>query len=485
MPRSFLHQAMSAALREDFRAFIPRAFTTVNPGIAFLPNWHLDLTGEYLMAAARGDITRLVVTMPPRSLKSVLVSVAWPAWLLARNPATRILAASYSAALSQKHAGDCRLIVQSTWYRALFPTTRIAPGQNEKHKFITTRRGFRLATSVGGTVTGEGGDVLIIDDPLSAWQAMSATDRANANAWFDQVFSTRLDNKQRGVMVLVMQRLHTDDLAAHLLRKGGWEHLNLPAIAERVMQHDFGRMRVMRFPGHILHAAREGEAELRQARRELGAAAFSAQYQQTPLSDAGAMIRPHWLRRYDTLPDAELVVQSWDTGIKTGAQHDPSACVTLLVAGGAVYVVEVLVERLAYPELRRAIGMQAEIYHPHAILVEDKASGQQLMQERGQVSGVRCQEEGGQNTDSLLPPDPWPLIPVVPRGSKETRLRDVLPMLEAGVLHLPRAAHWLSVFEAELLGFPHTAHDDQLDALVQALLWLRERERREPRVRRV
>ena len=170
-----------ALLKQDFSSFIGKTLSTVDPGATYLPNWHIDLIAEYLEAARRGDISRLIINMPPRSLKSVCVSVAWPAWLLGHDPRQRVIAASYAAPLSLKHSLDCRLVVNSPWYRQLFPEVKLTRDQNEKQKFMTTRRGFRFATSVGGTATGEGGNFLIIDDPINALQAYNEHWRNHVN----------------------------------------------------------------------------------------------------------------------------------------------------------------------------------------------------------------------------------------------------------------------------------------------------------------
>lgn len=286
------------AIRHDLGAFIAKSFETVSPHQPYLHNWHIDLIADYLMAVSRGDITRLIINMPPRSLKSICVSVAWPAWLLGHNPTMRIMAASYSQQLATKHSLDCRLVMQSAWYRALFPHTILAHDQNEKHKFATTHCGMRLATSVGGTATGEGGHILIADDVMSPLQASSATDRTMVNEWFDHTFSTRLDDKRSGAIVLVMQRLHEQDITAHLLAKGGWEHLCLPAIADVPQRWQIGGRRYARKRGSLLHSVREDRALIERAKRELGSAHFSAQYQQQPLPAEGGMIQLEWFGRF-------------------------------------------------------------------------------------------------------------------------------------------------------------------------------------------
>lgn len=447
---------LTKAVQESFPCFLERSFLTVNPGVEFLPNWHLGLIAEYLAACARGEITRLLINMPPRSLKSLSVSVAWPAWLLAQNPARRIMVASYASHLALKHSLDTRLIMQSPWYNHAFARTRLTRDQNEKHKFTTTARGYRIATSVGGVVTGEGGDVLIVDDPLNAVCAMSTAARGAANSWFDHSFSTRLDDKKKGVMVVVMQRLHEEDLTGHLRAKGGWEELVLPALARTEMLYQRGNFSHIRPAGAALHEARENETLIARAKKELGTSAFAAQYQQDPLPEEGGMVKECWLKRYDSLPEG-TVVQSWDTGIKAGASHDPSACATFVEADGVYYLAHMLTGRLEYPELRRTVLEHAERFKPDVILIEDKASGQSLLQDMRRETRFL-----------------W--VAVKPRGDKCMRLAATTPLLEAGKVLLPRHAPWLAELETELLRFPGSKHDDQVDAISQYLHWARGRE---------
>ena len=456
-------------LRTHLSSFIAKSFHTIDPNTRYLSNWHIDAIAEYLEATRRSEITRLLINMPPRALKSVCVSVAWPAWLLGHDPSTRIMAASYSQQLALRHALDTRLILGTPWFARLFPQLHLAHGQNEKHKFVTTQRGFRFATSVGGTATGEGGDVLIVDDPLNPAQACSAIERHHANQWFDQTFATRLNDKAKGRIVVVMQRLHTEDLSAHLLNKGGWEHLCLPAIADAPTLLQVGRWQHIRAAGDILHPQREDAMLLQRAQRELGSFAFAAQYQQAPILRDGGMIEADWLHYYDNAPAAshcERVVQSWDTAIKAQAHHDASVCITVGEYDGRHYVLDVLSIRAEYPLLRRTIIEHAQQWQPHALLIEDKASGQSLLQD-------------------LRKDTPLPVIARMPKGDKVTRVAAITPLIESGVLLLPRHAPWMSDFVAELLNFPHAAHDDCVDALSQYLNWIRERHTGQIRVRRI
>lgn len=445
----------SLPLAGDFSVFIARTLATINPGAAYIPGWHIQLIAEYLEAARRGDITRLIINLPPRSLKSTCVSVAWPAWILGHDPSSRIVAASYAASLSIKHSIDCRAVVSSPWYRQIFPQTMLARDQNEKHKFMTMDRGFRLAASVGGAITGEGGNFLIIDDPLNPLQAMNRKRRDAINAWFSHTFSSRLDDKRRGAIVLVMQRLHAQDLSGHLLSQGGWHHLSLPAIAESPMVHSFGCVHKLRAAGDILHPGREDQALVELARKELGSHAFAAQYQQRPLNEKSSMVKIDWLDRYDDKPSLlERYVQSWDTAIKSHESNDASVCITFGEWQGKSYVMDVVKVRHEYPELKKLFYALAGKWRPEAILIEDKASGQQLLQDA--------------RRDSHLP-----VIACMPAGNKLVRFAAVSALIEARRLVLPRRAEWLAAFEEEILNFPHLGHDDQVDALTQYLQWIR------------
>jgi predicted phage terminase large subunit-like protein len=459
--------ARNEALRCDFGNFIKKCFRTINPSTSFLDNWHLDLIAEYLNACQRREIRRLIINMPPRALKSVCVSVAWPAFLLGHNPSERIMTASYAAGLSVKHALDCRRVLQAAWYADVFPDTVLAHDQNEKHKFATTAFGHRIATSVGGTATGEGGDFLIMDDPQNPAQVMSDTQRVYAAEWFDHTFSTRLDDKRRGVIVLVMQRLHEADLSGHLLAKGGWEHLKLPAIADETQLYSMGNVQKHYNCGELLHPVREGNEQIEAIKKELGSYAFAAQYQQNPMPADAGMVKRHWFERYDNsvLQPFERVVQSWDTAIKAGSMHDCSVCVTIGELNAVHYVMDVLMLRVEYPELKHTVIRYAQRWNADVCLIEDKASGQNLLQDL--------------RREKHMPP----LIAILPKQDKITRFAAVSAMIEAGQVALPKEASWLPEFEREILAFPQAKHDDQVDAFSQYLGWVRKRNTAEYRIR--
>src|SRR5438874_10190358 len=217
-------------LRQDLGTFAARCFQELNPQAELAMNWHIQVIAAKLNAVREGKIRRLIINLPPRHLKSLMASIAFPAWCLGLDPSAQILCVSYAQDLSDKLARDCRGIMMSPWYRKIFPT-RLAPHRQAVQEFITTGQGYRLATSTGGVLTGRGADIIIIDDPLKPEEALSDAQRKAANEWYDHTLYSRLNDKRRGAIVIVMQRLHEDDLVGHVLAQEEWEILSFPAIA--------------------------------------------------------------------------------------------------------------------------------------------------------------------------------------------------------------------------------------------------------------
>ena len=220
-----------AFLRENFTLFIERSFNELNPNTKLLWNWHIDAIAYELELCRLGLTKRLIINLPPRNLKSHCASVAFVAWLLGHCPSAQIMCASYAQDLADKHARDCRTVMMSNWYQNSFPT-RLSASKQAIADFTTIQKGGRRATSVGGVVTGLGADFIIIDDPLKPDEAISEVRRKTVNEWYDHSLSSRLNDKRNGCIILIMQRLHEDDLTGHLLKSGGWKILCLPAIAE-------------------------------------------------------------------------------------------------------------------------------------------------------------------------------------------------------------------------------------------------------------
>ncbi|WP_246412951.1 phage terminase large subunit [Methylobacterium brachythecii] len=296
---------------------------------------------------------------------------------------------------------------------------------------------------------------------------MSETVRNTTNAWYDMTVLSRLDQKTKGAIIVVMQRLHPDDLVGHLLAKGGWTHLNLPAIAEIDESIPTGRGRVHhRAIGDLLHPEREPQKILDELKADIGSFAFAAQYQQAPIPAGGNMFDPEWIQRYEGNLGCERgdeIVQSWDTATKPGQLNDFSVGMTWLVRRGAYYLLDVFRARLGFPELRRAIVDRYEHYRPAAVLIEDKASGQSLIQDLVSA-GIYA-------------------TPIEPEGDKVMRAYSATLAFEAGRVAFPRTAPWLGDLEAELRAFPHGRHDDQVDCISQFVIWARDGIDCGPRIR--
>ena len=450
MRAAFAHTEYQAALRSDFYSFMLRCFLELNAGAAFLPNWHIELMAAKLQSVRDGRVQRLIVNIPPRHLKSLAASVALPAWLLGHDPTLAIINVTYGQELSDKFARDCRAIMMSTWYRALF-ATRLSSARVSLQELTTTRGGFRMATSVGGVLTGRGADLILIDDPVKPSDAMSESRRSAANEWFDGTLYSRLNDKSKGQIVIVMQRLHEDDLVGHVLRREGWDILSFPAIAEtdelHVVETPYGSKEFRRRTGEILHPERESLETLAQIRATIGEYNFAGQYQQTPAPAGGGMVKEAWFRRYkpEDLPQPfDQVIQSWDTANKPGELADYSVCTTWGFKAPNFYLLNVLRKKLDFPDLKRAVRQQSDFFNPTTILIEDKASGTQLIQDL---------LEAGLSRVTRYKPD----------GDKIMRLHAQTATIENGFVHLPIEAHWLPEYLSELMMFPNGRYDDQVD----------------------
>ena len=289
---------LHALLRTDLPSFIESCFHTLLPTVEFKTNWHIEAIAYQLEQVRRGKIKRLIINLPPRSLKSIICSVAFPAFILGHDPSARVIAVSYGSDLATKLSNDFRAILQSPRYREIFPHTVVSRTKNTDSEVTTTRNGLRIATSVGGTLTGRGGDIVIIDDPLKPQDALSDSKRQSANDWFFNTLLSRIDDKTTGAIILVMQRVHLDDLAGTLMHgSDDWTILNLPAIAEQDERIQIGEGRYhFRRVGDLLHPEREPMSVLESLRMELGSDIFAAQYQQNPAPPGGSMIKREWVK---------------------------------------------------------------------------------------------------------------------------------------------------------------------------------------------
>ena len=323
------------------------------------------------------------------------------------------------------------------------------------------KNGFRLATSVGGVLTGRGADFIIIDDPLKPDEALSDMQRKAVNDWFDHSLYSRLNNKRDGCIILIMQRLHEDDLVGHVLGVEPWKVIRFPAIADEdeshVIQTLCGTQRFERRAGEALHPTREPIEILNHLREALGEYNFCGQYQQAPAPLGGGLVKAEWFKTYnaaDVPQKFELILQSWDTANKPTELAEYSVCTSWGVKEKHLYLLQVVRKRLGYPELKRAVRGQTELFDPQTILIEDRASGTQLIQE-------------------LISEGMYAIKKYEPTMDKIMRMHSVTSTIENGFVHLPDKASWLGEYIHELITFPKGKNDDQADSTSQALDWLK------------
>ncbi len=384
-------QVLEAFLATDFRAFVDYVFGLLRPGEAFKPNWHIDAMAHKVSQVASGEVKRLIVTVPPRHLKSIIASVALPAWYL------------------------------------------------------------------GHTLTGRGGNLFIIDDPLKPDDATSDVIRERVIHWYGNTLATRPDDKKKARIVVVMQRIHVDDLVGYLLDSdAGYEVLNLPAIAQSTTTYDLGGGRThTREKGDLLHPAHEPAEVLREIRKSMGSMAFSAQYQQSPEPAGGKMIKRRMLKSYSAVErrPTDRIVLSWDIALSEQEAGDYSACVVLLNRGDLYYVLEVIRGKFPFDKLKEKIIEVKQRYGKASLVIEESPIS------HGLIQSLREKHIN--------------VVDIKPDRDKRSRLNSQIDLFEGGSVLLPKDAPWLDEFVAELLSFPGR-HDDQVDALSQGLAWRRE-----------
>jgi predicted phage terminase large subunit-like protein len=447
-------------LRNDLMSFIERSFYELNPQANFIAGEYIELLAATLEKCCTGKTKRLIINLPPRTLKSHAASVAFPAWLLGHDPSMQIICASYGQDLADKHARDCRTLMSSPFYRGLFPQTALSPVKSSVDDFLTTAQGVRMSTSVGGVLTGRGAGIIVLDDVMKPEDAMSEARRKTINEWYRTSLLSRLNSKADGVIIIVMQRLHQDDLVGNVLDSGeAWEVLSLPAIALQDEFHQyesvFGPKAFARKEGEALHPERDSVETYLKIRESVGEYNFQSQYQQSPMSREGGIVKREWLKFYEPgkFPsDFEWTIQSWDTACKTGDSNDFSVCTTWKLVGMQYFLIDVFRKRLTYPELKRCAIELFSKYRPTEVVIEDQASGTALIQE--------LQDGGIYNIERYKP---------APGSDKLTRFAAQSIKFENGKVFLPKDAPWLEEYIREITGFPGTKHDDQVDSTSQAL----------------
>jgi len=364
------------------------------------------------------------------------------------------VAVSYSDALAKTHANDFRKVVSDPIYQATFPAMQVS--RDTDSEIHTTLRGRRYATSIEGTLTGRGGNLFIIDDPLKLNDAHSEAARARSIEWYRSTLVTRPDDKKAGRIVVVMQRVHEEDLVGYLLEQGGFEILNLPAIAQSDATYELGAGGVYeRRKGELLHPTHEHAEVLRELKKNMGSYAFSAQYQQSPIPPGGRIIKRKWFTRYPPLyrEPGDRILISWDIALSEAEAGDYSVGVVLLCRNETFYVLDVVRGKFPFDQLKRKIIELKQSYGPSTLLIEESPISHGLIQslQEAQIN----------------------VVTVRPDRDKRSRVISQSDLFEGGSVFFPEKAAWLEDLENELLAFPGR-HDDQVDALIQGLAWKRE-----------
>ena len=457
----------NAVLRSHLTAFTERVFLTVSPGDQYEPNWHIDAMTEALRKVYLGETLRLLITVPPRHLKSITTAVAFPAWVMGLDPTRKFLVASYGGELAAKHARDFRMVMEAPWYRQLFPQTVNTPKRNVELEFETALNGSRRAVSLGGALTGLGADYLIIDDLMKAGDAAYPVERQRVKDFCEQTLFSRLNDKREGRIIAIQQRLHEDDLAGYLIEKGQFTHLNLRSIAEEDEVFDLGDGRCKRRRrGEALFEAREPLPVLQTIKADIGSYAFSAQYMQNPTAPGGNLVRWERWQTHDLSPARErllYVVQSWDVAVTATPQSDYSVCSTWGYLAPHWLLLDLDRVRMEYPELIAFARQRRKMWKPDLVLIEKAGAGRPFFDDfrRDQLKATPERDA-----------PPWRVIGWQPKTDKISRLAGQTDTFESGLIKLPKTADFLADLKAELQAFPNGRYDDQVDSLSQFADWV-------------
>lgn len=482
--------------QSSLHEFVKQAWHILEPKTKFVDGWHIRAICEHLEAVTRGDVRRLIINVPPRTSKSTIVSVMWPAWIWINNPSKRFLCASHSLqSLSLLHSSACKTVVESEWYQRRWGhIVKLSSSQSSKSLFYTTARGYRAITSVTAGGTGLSGDILIGDDLNDTLGVLSDTIRNKTNNWLGTVFLNRLNDRKTGAIVIMMQRCHESDVTGYIVskdKKGRWTKLILP------MEYDSKRpckTNVVdiktgkpfedprKLDGELLWSNRWGPEELEDWRVTMTPYDVAGQFQQLPAPDEGGIIKGKDFRvwRGKTSPSVSFVVQSWDTALEAKDTSAYSACTTWGIFTDANEVQNIILlnmwrGRVEYPELRALAQRLFKDYRddgnvnivpdgkhvPHLVLVESKASGSPLIQDL-RKAGILAH---GFNPDKY--------------GDKLARVRLITHMIEAGTVWLParppefnELRSFAQIFLDLCKIFPNSDARDVVDTMTQVLLKL-------------
>lgn len=440
--------------------FVRQAWSTVEPSTPFVSGWHLDAIADHLEAVSNGQIQNLLINMPPRHMKSLAVSVFWPTWEWASHPERRWLFSSYAASLSIRDSLKCRRLIESPWYQHHWGHVfTLTSDQNAKTRYDNDKTGYRIATSVGGAATGEGGDRIVVDDPHNVQDAISEAIRVSTLTWWAEVMSTRLNDPKTGAKVIVMQRCHERDLSGFVIEQGSYEHLCLPAEYDgRKTVTSIGWSDPRAQHGDLLWPERFGAPELAALKASMGSYAASGQLQQRPAPAGGGMFKREWFPIVDAAPAALEWCRFWDcAGTEAGGvAADPDWTVGTKVGrdkvNGIFYVAHVVRDRKTPGVIDQLIAHTASMDGSSVRIREEQEPG-----------------SSGKNVIAahtrLLAGFDYRGIPAT--GEKTTRWRPFAVQAEAGNVRVVRG-EWNQAWLDEMVMAPMGSHDDQVDSVCGA-----------------
>lgn len=487
--------------RRSLLEFVRAAWPLIEPATPFSDNWHIRAICEHLQAVTESKIRKLLITIPPRTGKSSIVSVLWPCWVWVRHSESRWLFASYAQTLSFRDSRRRRIVIESDWYRSRWGNLfSLATDQNVKHEFENTKRGSMTATSTGGAVTGRGGDYICLDDPHDATAMESEVQRESILNWFDLAWSTRGNQAASYREVIIMQRTHELDVAGHVLKQGGWEHLRLPMQFDPLKRctTSTGWSDPRKEVGELLDPNRFPLRNVEDLKRRLGPYGAAGQLQQEPAPAEGGLIRRAWLRPYRR--DGDFIeVEGYKFDLRTAfrfATVDPAVTAkeledqrdpdyTVLAAwavqgthrGPVLCLLDLNRERLEGPDIVPKLKAFHDFWKFSIIGVESIAFQLALFQQAARL-GLPVREIS-QKEDALYRID----------RDKTARVYAATPLMADGRFYVPEYAPWLGEYIRELISFPNAAHDDMVDVTTSAIAiaqkmrgeLLPERERPKPR----
>lgn len=463
---------------ESLRDFIKLSWHILEPGRKFVPGWHIDAICDHLEAVTRGDINRLLINIPPGCMKSLTTDVFWPAWEWGPKnmPQRRYVSSSYSQDLTIRDNRRTRRLISSPWYQQKWGD-RFQPekDQNAKTRFDNDKTGFKIATSVGGLGTGERGDRFIIDDPHNIKDGESDAIRGEAIKWFLEVVPTRVTDPEKSAIIVIMQRVHTQDVAGTILEMDlGYTHLRLPMEYEpdtKCMVEVTGFEDPRTEENELLWPERMTRAVVERDKKSLGEYGTAGQFQQRPSPRGGGMFKRHWWKFYASpgnagRPDGcnkdpvvalpnnmDWVLISMDASFKKTVKGSRVGLLVVAGKGANCYVLDNRTRPMSFGESCDEI-QQLHKEYPQAlrILIEDKANGSAIIDTlNNKVPGI---------------------IGINPEGGKESRAWAIQPAVEAGNVYIPEGLSWNASFVSEFATFPSTEQDDQVDALSQALIFM-------------